>query len=60
MNDKELLEKATKTLLFIECQFFACDGFVKEPEDMKTCKRCATLYEIKQAYPDLFGLFTGE
>ena len=57
MNDTELLKKATKTLLSIECQFFACDGFMKEPKDMKTCRRCWVLHEIKKEHPDLFGLF---
>ena len=52
-TDKELLKKATEALLSIDCQFSACEGFDKKPIDMKTCRRCWALYEIKQKYPEM-------
>jgi hypothetical protein len=51
---EQLLIEATEALLFCGCQFFACEGYDKEPEDMRTCNRCATLYEIKTTAPHIW------
>lgn len=42
-----ILKMAEDSLERVGCQFFACSGPDKPPEDMKTCHVCRTLREIR-------------
>jgi hypothetical protein len=43
-----LLKEVQNTLKRLDCQFFACEGYQKKPEDMKTCARCESIWKINQ------------
>lgn len=51
-TDKELLERCVEFLLYVGCQFFACEGYEKVPEDMITCGRCRMLHDIFAVHPE--------
>lgn len=52
---EKLFEDMKDTILTCGCQFWACRGPRQIPEDMSTCYRCWTLYEMRQA-----GVLTDE
>jgi hypothetical protein len=47
--DKYRLEEAKGVLEYIGCQYWACDGPTKKPEDMKTCIACRWLYNYNRS-----------
>jgi hypothetical protein len=47
--DVKQLENAKEVFEFVGCQYWACDGPTKRPEDMKTCMVCRWLYNYNQS-----------
>lgn len=46
--DKEVLDNALETLKRTPCTFWACPGWDKPFEHMKTCSLCSTIQELQQ------------
>ena len=49
-----LLELAVESLVRSDCQFWACEGYNVEPQNMITCYRCDALHTIFAARRDLY------
>lgn len=48
----DIFKDMIETINRAGCQFWACDGYKKEPEAMKTCYRCDTIFHLLKKYPD--------